>query len=150
AVAHLASLTKYLLLIEWVEPEDAAIQFFHHSEWNQHTQQAPYTREQFENALSRHFVRFQMIGSITATRFLYAAFKSPFEVDLSGPLPLLYGKETVISSRCLITIDGIEYWSRIYNCGDFICKQASMNLALREAGCLVKLSSDYFPRVLGT
>jgi serine/threonine protein kinase len=57
-------------------------------------------------------------------------------------------KETIISCRRLATYNGIEYWSCVYDGGDVIYKQATLDLAEREAYFLSRLDSDYFPRVL--
>lgn len=65
-----------------------------------------------------------------------------------GPLPLLAPQHKIISSRCLTTRDGLEYWSRVYDLGNAICKQASRDLALREAAFLSRLKGPFFPRVI--
>jgi serine/threonine protein kinase len=54
----------------------------------------------------------------------------------------------LISSRLLATEDGIEYWSCLYDDGKVISKQATLDLAQREASFLSDLKSDYFPKVL--
>ncbi|MBM3121675.1 MAG: hypothetical protein FJZ97_05760, partial [Chloroflexi bacterium] len=147
-MAKLSSLTKYLLLVEWVEPNDPAIEFFQHTSWNRGLVHGPYTREAFEAALRTHYARYDIVGDVSATRRLYAAFASDHEIDLSGPLPLLLPKETVISSSCLTVVDGTPYWSRIYDAGDAIWKQATLDLAEREARFLQRLRGVHFPRAL--
>lgn len=142
-----AQLTRYMLIVEWIDPSDPAIEFFHHVEWNKDFARGPYTLEAFESALSRHFVRWSLVGEVSPTRRLYAAFTTRHEIDLSGPLPLIMPKETVLSSRRLATHNGIEYWSVVYDGGDVIWKQATLDLAEREAYFLSRLDSDYFPRV---
>jgi len=147
-VKKLAGLTKYLLLVEWVDPQDPAMQFFHHIDWNKHSVSGPYTLEEFERSLACHFVRYELIGHVSPTRRLYAAFGTEREIDLSGPLPPIMRNEALIYSRLLMREDGVEYWSRVYDGGDFIQKQTTLDLAEREAYFLSQLTSDYFPRVI--
>lgn len=147
-IERLARLTNYMLIVEWIEPEDSAIAFFHHIDWNQKTINAPYTLAAFERALADHFERYHIVGDILPTRRLYVAFRTEHEINLSGPLPLLRPKESVISSCLLAQHDGVEYWSRVYENGDAILKQATLDLAAREAFFLSQFKSDYFPRLL--
>ena len=147
-IGKLASLTKYMLIVEWIEPEDPAIQYFHHIEWNKNLIREPYTLEAFEAALARHFHKMEFIGSVSPTRKLYAAFHSITEVDISGPLPLIMAKEKLISSRLLAKEDGIEYWSCVYDDDKAIYKQATLDLAQRDANFLSDLKGRYFPKVL--
>ena len=147
-VEKLAGLTKYMLIVEWIEPEDPAIQFFHHIEWNKDIVREPYTLEAFEAALSHHFRKTEVIGSVSPTRKLYVAFHSPKEIDISGPLPLIMPKEKLISSRLLAKEDGIEYWSSVYDDNKAIYKQTTLDLAQRDASFLSDLKSKYFPKVL--
>jgi GT2 family glycosyltransferase/serine/threonine protein kinase len=147
-IAKLSSLTNYLLIIEWVAPEDSAINFFQHLSWNQEIIKDAYNLELFEAALGKHFSHFHKIGDVSLTRSLYVAFRSPREIDLSGPLPLLKPKESVISSRLLTFNKGAEYWSIVYDAGSSIYKQTSYDLALREGLILRQLAgSQYFPAV---
>lgn len=150
ALGKLSELTRYMLLVEWVAPEDPAIQLFNHLEWNRDIVQASYEEASFKEALERHFTRHELIGEVSPTRRLYAAFKSDHEIDLSGPLPFIHERESVVSARLLARSDGVEYWSRVYDRGDTICKQASLDLAEREAYFLSQLSGDHFPRVIDT
>jgi serine/threonine protein kinase len=147
-VKRLAELTRYMMVIEWVDPEDPAIKFFHHTNWNREFIREPYTRTGFEASLASHFARYQFVGEVSPTRRLYAAFKSQHEIDLSGPLPFILPKERVIASRCLATHDGVQYWSRVYDDEKVIHKQTTRDLAKREAYFLSKMRGHYFPRVL--
>ena len=149
-ITRLAELTRYMLLIEWVDPEDPAIGFFHHTDWNRGSIREPYTRTAFEAALTRHFARHQSFAEVSPTRRLYVAFRSPHEIDLSGPLPFILPKHCIVASRCLASHDGLQYWSRVYDDRKVIHKQATLDLAEREAYFLSQLSSNYFPRVLHT
>jgi predicted RNA methylase len=147
-IKRLAELTRYMLLIEWVDPEDPAIRFFHHTDWNRGTIRGPYTRAAFEASLARHFARHQSVAEVSPTRRLYVAFKSRHDIDLSGPLPFILPKERIVASRCLAVHDGVQYWSRVYEDKKTVHKQGTLDLAEREAYFLSKLSSTYFPRVL--
>jgi len=147
-ITRLAELTRYMLLIEWVDPEDPAIGFFHHIDWNRGSIRGPYTRVAFEASLARHFARHQSVAEVSPTRRLYVAFKSLHDIDLSGPLPFILPKEHIIASRCLVVHDGLQYWSRVYDDKKTVHKQATLDLAEREAYFLSQLNSDYFPRVL--
>jgi hypothetical protein len=150
-IEKLANLTEYLLIVEWVDPTDQAIEFFHHTQWNQDNIREPYTFAAFEAALSKYFVRYELVGEVAPTRKIFAAYKTKHTLDFSCPLPLLYPREQLISSRWISfnPSSGISLWSRVYWLGDRICKQASLDLAEREAHFLNRLhNSDYFPRLL--
>lgn len=147
-IGKLAALTKYMLLMEWVEPEDEAIRFFGHLDWNRESVGRPYDREAFDRALALHFPRVEVIGAVTPTRTLYAAFQAQREIDLSGPLPLLMPQTRLVSSRLLANEGSIEYWSMVYAEGDRVHKQATLDLAEREAAFLREVASDYFPAVV--
>lgn len=148
-IEKLSLLTNYMLIVEWIAPDDPAIQFFHHIDWNKNISKESYTLENFEKALLRYFRKVEIIGDISSTRRLYAAYHTENVIDLSCPLPLLYSKENLLSSRLLAVEEGIEYWSCIYEKDRKIYKQASLDLAIREALFLSDFQSDYFPRVLG-
>ncbi len=147
AVQKLAQLTKYILLVEWVDPADPAIDFFHHTDWNRHLTREPYVIEAFEKAMARHFVTFKAIGEVSPTRRLYVAFRTGHEIDLSGPFALAFGKDQVISGRRIATYRGIDYWSYVFDGGEVIHKQATLDLAKREMPFLSSLSGKFFPKV---
>lgn len=150
SVGKLAALTRYLLLVEWVGPEDHAVESFRHIEYNRDVVRGPYTLEAFEDALSHHFARWERIGEITPSRAMYAAFVTRNELDLSSPLPFAFPEETAIYSRRLARHDGVEWWSRIYDTGDAVHKQATGDLAAREGRILARLRGPAFPRVLAS
>jgi tRNA A-37 threonylcarbamoyl transferase component Bud32 len=137
-----------MLIVEWIDPEDPAIQFFKHLDWNQEVITGAFTLEAFETALEKYFKKYDVLGDISPSRKIYLAFKHTCEIDLSGPLPLLFPKESIISSRLLAKVNGIDYWSRVYDWNDRIYKQATLDLATREGHILQDFSSPYFPRVL--
>ena len=147
-VRKLAEITKYMLIVEWIDPEDPAIESFHHIDRNKEFVREPYTLEAFQTALKHYFERVEYIGDVSPTRKLYVAFRSKHEIDLSTPLPLIMGKESLIYSRCLTKNGEVEYWSCVYDGGDVIYKQTTLDLAEREAHLISQLRSDYFPRVL--
>ncbi len=147
AVRKLSQLTKYMLIIEWVDPDDPAVEFFRHIDWNKDHISDAYNITSFENALADNFCRFKMVGEISNTRKMYIAYKTAHFVDLSGNFPLLYPVDMIISRQCLATFNGIEYWSCVYDVGENIVKQASLDLAKHEYKILSRLNSKYFPRV---
>ncbi len=149
-IRKLSCLTRYMLLIEWIEPNDSAIQFFHHLDWNQNRCRGQYTLDEFERALRTHFVGYECIGEVSPTRKLYVAFAVPLRRDLSTPLPFIRPLETIIYSRHLASHGEIDYWSTIYDDGETVCKQTTLDLAVREYNFLSLLQSDYFPRARNT
>jgi glycosyltransferase involved in cell wall biosynthesis/tRNA A-37 threonylcarbamoyl transferase component Bud32 len=60
------------------------------------------------------------------------------------PLPLILPKENLISARLMTQHNGIDYWCLVYEKGDVVYKQTSMDLAEREARFLSRFESDYF------
>ncbi|MGW8258268.1 MAG: class I SAM-dependent methyltransferase, partial [Thermoguttaceae bacterium] len=147
-VEKFAKLAKYMLIVEWVEPDDPAINFFHHLDWNKQVKRGPYTLNAFEEALSKNFTRYECLGSITPTRTIFAAYHCDSIIDLSGPLPILFDKATIVSRRMLARHEGKEYWSCVYDGGDVIYKQATKELAENGARFTSQLNNDYFPRLL--
>jgi GT2 family glycosyltransferase/serine/threonine protein kinase len=149
-VEFLSSLTDYLLIVEWIEPNDPAIEFFNHLDWNPDYVEEPYTLSNFEQALKANFARVEIVGDISPTRKLYAAYRHKNLIDNSNPLPLLFDAGCVISSKLLTTSEGIEYWSRVYRhpVDQTIVKQATLDLASREYFILNEFDSPYFPKAL--
>lgn len=147
-IEWLASLAGYVAVIEWVDPTDPAIAFFGHLDWNPDVVTGPYTLQAFEAGLARHFARYEVVGDVSATRRLYAAFRTPHEIDCSGPLPHAGAKARVVSRRRLAVCEGVEYWSSVSDGGDYIRKEATLDLASREAQFLQALQGPHFPRVL--
>jgi GT2 family glycosyltransferase/serine/threonine protein kinase len=147
AVARLAELTKYMLIVEWIDPDDPAIESFGHLSWNEKLQSGGYDRQSFVNALSARFARVELVGTVSPTRAIYAAYRTANVIDLSAPLARLFPKESIISSRRVARIGTRDYWSVVYDAGDRIVKQGSRELASREARFLAKLSGRFTPRV---
>ena len=147
-IGWLASLARYALVIEWVSPEDFAITGHGHTSFNADTQQGPYTYTAFRAALRNNFARVVDLGFLTNTRRLFIAYKKNVDLDLSGPLPLLHDAATLLASRWLTSYGPLHYWSRVYDLGDSIVKQASFDLAAREAQFLQRVAGPHFPRVL--
>ena len=151
-IERFAALAKYMLIIEWVEPDDPAINFFHHLDWGtRKSSEAPIVWKHSKNALYNHFARYECIGSVSPTRKLFVAYRSDYEIDLSGPLPILQDRNTIISRRCLTEHDGKEYWSCVYDGGNVVFKQAPRDLAEHEAACLTQVNrqdGNYFPKLL--
>ncbi len=113
-VAKLAGLSRSILLIEWVAPEDVAIRSFKHTEWNPLVDKAGYNQDAFEAGLRKHFPRVEMIGPTSPTRMLYAGYCHSHEVSLHPILPMLAPADRVLSSRCLCEYKTRKYFSRVY------------------------------------
>lgn len=148
AVGSLSSLTREMLIIEWVAPEDSAISFFGHLGFNPQVVSGPYDLATFEDALDHHFARWERIGEVTPTRVIYAAFRRQHEIDSTCPMPLLHEQSSVLSCRMLTVLDGIEHWSRVYVLPDRVEKQTTGGLAAHEREILAALDGAWFPRVL--
>jgi hypothetical protein len=145
AVERLAKLTKYMMIIEWASPLDSTTNSINLSDMNDGKVVGSYTSAAFETAMRRHFERIDHIGDVSSTRKIYVAYRTLYEIDLSNPLPLLFDIDTIIYSRLLAVHGGVEYWSIIYDDGEFIHKQATLDLAAREGRLLSRLKSQYFP-----
>lgn len=65
-----------------------------------------------------------------------------------SPLPLVLPKANLVYSRLLTQNKGIDYWCLVYEKDDIIYKQASFDLAEREARFLSRFDGDYFPKLL--
>ncbi len=70
------------------------------------------------------------------------------QVSASVPLPLVLNRENLVSTRLLTQHNGVDYWCAVYEKDGIIYKQASFDLAEREARFLSQLESEYFPRLL--
>lgn len=149
-VSKLASLTRQLLIVEWIAPEDPAIQFFRHTDFNPGIAREPYDRKEFEEALDRHFPRVERLGEVSPTRILYAAHRTPHEITLGGELPVPDRVGEILSCRCLAEIEGIRYWSLVAR-GErpgTVLKRTTGDLAWHEAELLRALEGPTVPRVL--
>ena len=149
-VSKLSSLADYMLIVEWIEPNDPAILSLGHINWNQDCITGEYSRCEFEKALAKYFKHFEIIGNSQDSRVIYAAYKSMFEIDLSCPFPFIEDKKYIISSRLTGVVERTEYWSVVYKPENgTIIKQASLDLAYREGEILKSLEEyEYFPHVL--
>lgn len=148
-LAQLAQLTRSRLLIEWVAPEDPAIQSFKHTDWNPDLVKGPYTVAAFEDALRQHFSRVAIVGRTSPTRVLYIGYRQTNEITLHPALPLLAPMDRVLYSRCLALVNGVYYYSRLYQADspDRLIKQTTGDLAVHEAQLLERLRGPHFPRV---
>jgi tetratricopeptide (TPR) repeat protein/SAM-dependent methyltransferase len=160
-VEHLATLAREALIVEWVDADDPAIQFFGHLDWNGAERSGPYDQRLFERELSARFEHVELLGDISPTRRLILvshhpavaglpsrAQPFPRHIDSTCPLPLLHPADTVISCSRLTVHDGREYWSRVYDLGACMRKQTTGALATREARVLERLCDPAVPRVL--
>jgi tetratricopeptide (TPR) repeat protein/SAM-dependent methyltransferase len=146
-VQHLAQLTRYALIVEWIDPEDPAIARFGHLDWQPGEARDPYRRDIFERELAAQFARVRPLGDVSPTRRLWMACKTAHDIDLSCPLPLQYPADTVVSCSRLTVHEGIPYWSRVHDLGDRIVKQTSGGLAAREAVVLRRMAGAAVPHV---
>lgn len=65
-----------------------------------------------------------------------------------APLPLILPEENLVSSTLLTRHKDADYWCLVYEKGGLIYKQASLDLAEREARFLSQFQSEYFPKLL--
>lgn len=65
-------------------------------------------------------------------------------------LPFIKPVESVRYSRCVGESKGVEYWSRVYEGGNVIYKQGTLDLARYEAGLLSRIGGDGVPNALET
>lgn len=86
--------------------------------------------------------------SVTYNKKYIQAFIHRSIIYKSIPFKLIHPKEMLISSRCIANMDGVNVWSCVYDDGTKIYKQATFDLAQREAHFLNALISVYFPRVI--
>ena len=69
-------------------------------------------------------------------------------IYVSESLPLILPEEHLISCKLLTQHNGADYWCLIYEKDNVLYKQASFDLAEREAHFLSQMESDYFPTFL--
>jgi hypothetical protein len=74
-VDTLAGMTRRVLIIEWVEPSDGAIQAFKHTDFNRDTvrRDGPYTRDALMTALKARFREVKGPYTTRSTRSIYVA-----------------------------------------------------------------------------
>jgi hypothetical protein len=68
---YLASVTRSILLIEWIDPCDPGVLDLHHTSRNKQFQVEPYELDRFLEAGRRYFGRVESVIEITKTRQLY-------------------------------------------------------------------------------
>ena len=71
---------------------------------------------------------------------------SQAQMAVSGSLPLILPKETLVSSRLLTHHGGVDYRYMFYERDGMLYKQASFDLAEREERFLSQLPGNYFPK----
>ena len=147
-IDKLASLTNNLLIVEWIAPEDPAIQFFKHTDFNSEIVSKPYSLKTFEKALKNRFSKVEILAEVTPTRIVYVAFKAVDEITVFENFPLIEPKENIISSHSLGEEGGNKILSCIYRKGKNVLKQTSNDLAIHEGEILRKFDSRYFPKFI--
>jgi tRNA A-37 threonylcarbamoyl transferase component Bud32 len=139
AVAKIASLTTYAAIVQ--DPSEVP------SSGTALTTKRSVQAIDFERCLKKHFNRVELAGEADGHN-IFLCFQSMHEIDLRCPLPEFEEAGQLISCRQLTEFAGLEYWSRVYDGGDVIYKQATRDLVHREQSILSKLESPFFPRVL--
>jgi len=130
-VGALASLARDMLLVEWVDPSDPLVQGFHHVEVTDGEAAGPYEFDAFLRALSAHFSRVELLAELSPTRRIYLATRGQ-PLDFSWRAPLLFPRQTLLTSRMLWATDGVEFWSRVHRVDRTIYRQCTPELAERE------------------
>jgi tRNA A-37 threonylcarbamoyl transferase component Bud32 len=138
AVSKIASLTAYAAMVQdpGELPSNTALS----------TKKSVETIN-FERCLDKYFKRVELVGEADGHN-IFLCFQVMHEIDLSCPLPKFEEVGQLISCRQLTEFAGLEYWSRVYDGGDVIYKQATRDLVHREQSMLSRLESPFFPRVL--
>jgi O-antigen biosynthesis protein len=149
-IKKLADLTNNLLVVEWIAPEDPAIQFFKHTEFNSSIVSGPYNLDSFESALLKYFSKVEILADINSSRVVYVAFKTVREITQFDELPLLAPKENIISSQSLGMIGENKILSCLYRTDKSILKQTTGTFVLHEAEILQLFDATYFPKIIGT
>jgi hypothetical protein len=134
-VGRLAALTRDFALVEWVDPSDPLVESYRHVQVPSGAPVEPYTFDRFLEALKQEFGRVELVGELSPTRRIFLASRGRVP-DLSWDVPLLHPKETLLSSRRLWTVEGVEFWSRVYRVGNRVLKQCTPVLAERELAAI--------------
>ncbi len=74
-MSHLSELTRETLIIEWIDPNDTAIQNFGHINYNNHVEREDYCRENFLAALQQSFPTMVDQQVVSETRTVYLVSK---------------------------------------------------------------------------
>lgn len=150
-VAKLASLARHICIIEWFAAEDPVVQQCLSHSWKPEFQSESYTSAHFENALDQHFSRWEIIGKTSESRTIYVAFVERNKIELNIRLPELFDDNQIISSSRLCSINNLEIWCRVYDHGrGETIKQASFDLASREARFLKQMPPEFVPKVIAS
>lgn len=68
------------------------------------------------------------------------------QISIPESLPLILPREDLVSSSLLTHHNGADYWWMVYEKEGMLYKQASFDLAEREARFLSQLDSEYYPK----
>jgi len=74
-ISHLSELTRETLIIEWIDPNDIAIQNFGHINYNNHVEREDYCLENFLAALQQFFPNMLEQHAVSDTRTVYRVSK---------------------------------------------------------------------------
>jgi hypothetical protein len=130
-VDRIAALARDFAMVEWVDPADPLVEGYRHTQVGPGETFEPYSFERFMDALVARFESVELLGELSPTRRIFLASRRVVP-DLSWDAPLVYPKETLLSSRRLWVVEGVEFWSRVYKVGQHVYKQCSPVLAERE------------------
>ncbi len=74
-VEYFSKITNKILIIEWIDPSDAAIQYFGHINYNASLTKNDYNKENFLSHMNKEFKEVVFLGNTEPTRELYIAKK---------------------------------------------------------------------------
>jgi len=75
-IEKLYQMTSHVLIIEWIDPQDAAIKDFGHLDFNRRKIKEKYCEKNFLKSLSKYFNSYECLGHYQSeTRKIYVAFK---------------------------------------------------------------------------
>ncbi len=72
-ISFLRGITTEVLFIEWIDPDDEAIKYFKHLDYNKKNIEESYTYENFILELNKNFNSVDIIGETRSTRKLFKA-----------------------------------------------------------------------------
>ena len=72
-ISFLREITTEVLFIEWIDPDDEAIKYFKHLDYNKKNIEESYTYENFILELNKNFNSVNIIGETRSTRKLFKA-----------------------------------------------------------------------------
>jgi len=74
-VKYFSDITRKVLIIEWIDNEDAAIQYFGHINYNNSHTENDYNKENFLKHMNKEFKEVTFLAKTEPTREIYVAIK---------------------------------------------------------------------------